>query len=54
MWVGLLTDRIDNKLEKRNLLNEHALAEPWTCPFIMDLDRIRIWLAANTFTQNIY
>ena len=25
MWVGLLTDRINNKLEKRNLINEHAL-----------------------------
>ena len=25
MWVGLLTDRIDNKLEKSNLINEHAL-----------------------------
>ena len=25
MWVGLLTDRINNKLEKGNLINEHAL-----------------------------
>ena len=25
MWVGLLTDRIKNKLEKGNLINEHAL-----------------------------
>ena len=25
MWVGLLTDRINNKLEKGNLSNEHAL-----------------------------
>ena len=25
MWVGLLTDRIDNKLERSNLINEHAL-----------------------------
>ena len=25
MWVGLLTDRINNKLEKSNLINEHAL-----------------------------
>ena len=25
MWVGLLTDRINNKLEKCNLINEHAL-----------------------------
>ena len=25
MWVGLLTDRINNKMEKRNLINEHAL-----------------------------
>ena len=25
MWVGLLTDRIDNKLEKRILIYEHAL-----------------------------
>ena len=25
MRVGLLTDRIDNKLEKSNLINEHAL-----------------------------
>ena len=23
--MGLLTDRINNKLEKRNLINEHAL-----------------------------
>ena len=23
--MGLLTDRIDNKLKKRNLINEHAL-----------------------------
>ena len=26
MWVGLLTDRINNKLEKSNLINEHALS----------------------------
>ena len=25
MWVGLLTDRINNKLEKSNLINEHAV-----------------------------
>ena len=25
MWVGLLTDRINNKLEKSNVINEHAL-----------------------------
>ena len=25
MWVGLLTDRINNKLQKSNLINEHAL-----------------------------
>ena len=25
MWVGLLTDRIENKLEKSNLINEFAL-----------------------------
>ena len=25
MWVGLLTDRIDNKLERSNLINEHVL-----------------------------
>ena len=25
MWVALLTDRINNKLEKSNLINEHAL-----------------------------
>ena len=25
MWVGLLTDRISNKMEKRNLINEHVL-----------------------------
>ena len=25
MWAGLLTDRIDNKLKKRNLINELAL-----------------------------
>ena len=25
MWVGLLTDRINNKLEKSNIINEHAL-----------------------------
>ena len=25
MWVGLLTDRINNKLEKSNLIDEHAL-----------------------------
>ena len=24
MWVGLLTDRINNELEKSNLINEHA------------------------------
>ena len=24
MWVGLLTDKITNKLEKSNLINEHA------------------------------
>ena len=29
MWVGLLTDRINNKLEKSNLIYEHALnSEP--------------------------
>ena len=25
MWLGLLTDRINNKLEKSNLIIEHAL-----------------------------
>ena len=25
MWVGLLTDKINNKLEKSNLIYEHAL-----------------------------
>ena len=25
MWVGLLNDRINNKLEKSNLIDEHAL-----------------------------
>ena len=25
MWVGLLTDRINNKLERSNWTNEHAL-----------------------------
>ena len=25
MWVGSLTDRINNKLERSNLINEHAL-----------------------------
>ena len=25
MWVGLFTDRINNRLEKSNLINEHAL-----------------------------
>ena len=25
MWEGLLTSRINNKLEKSNLINEHAL-----------------------------
>ena len=25
MWVELLTDRINNKKEKSNLINEHAL-----------------------------
>ena len=25
MWVGFLTDRINNKLEKSILINEHAL-----------------------------
>ena len=32
MWVGLLTDRINNKWEKSNLINEHALIRepfPW-------------------------
>ena len=25
MWVELLTDRINNNLEKSNLINEHVL-----------------------------
>ena len=25
MWVGLLSNRINNKLEKSNLIDEHAL-----------------------------
>ena len=25
MWVGLFTDRINNKLENSNLINKHAL-----------------------------
>ena len=25
MWVGLLTDSMNKSLEKRNLINEHAL-----------------------------
>ena len=31
MWVGLLTDRINYKLEKSNLINEHVpIREPVT------------------------
>ena len=34
MWVGLLTDRINNKLEESNLINEHALnREPVSLKF---------------------
>ena len=25
MWMGLLTDRINNRLERSNLINEYAL-----------------------------
>ena len=36
MRVGLLTDRINNKLERSNLINEHALnREP--VPLIMSM-----------------
>ena len=33
MWVGFLTDRINNKLEKSNLINEHALNRETVRPF---------------------
>ena len=34
MWVGLLTDTINNKLEKGNLINKHALnSEPVRMPY---------------------
>ena len=39
MWVGLLTDRINNKLEKYNLINEHVLnREP--VPFNLEIQVI--------------
>ena len=34
MWVGLLTDRINDNLEESNLINEHALnREPVSLKF---------------------
>ena len=43
MWVGLLTDRINNKLEESNLINEHALnREP--VPLKPLLEKRRIFL----------
>ena len=43
MWVGLLTDRITNKLEESNLINEHALnREP--VPLKPLLEKRRIFL----------
>ena len=36
MCVGLLTDRINNKLEKCNLINEHSL-NPEPVPFNLEI-----------------
>ena len=49
MWAGLLTDRINNKLKKSNLINEHALdREPGLAMpfFIFGDSRLFYWLAA--------
>ena len=43
MWFGLLTDRINNKLEKSNLIHEHALNhEP------VPLKASRWWLGSGS------
>ena len=49
MWAGLLTDRINNKLKKSNLINAHALdREPGLAMpfFIFGDSRLFYWLAA--------
>ena len=48
MWVGLLTDRINIKLERSNLINEHALNRE---PVPLNND-VRNWFAGNEFNDN--
>ena len=43
MWLGLLTDRINNKLDKSNLIIEHALNREPVSLKVDYLDKA-IWL----------
>ena len=43
MWLGLLTDRINNKLEKSNLIIEHALNREPVSLKVDNLDKA-IWI----------
>ena len=52
MWVALLTDRINNKLEKSNLINEHALnREP--VPLTVYLLTVSSFLSVSSATHSL-
>ena len=56
MWVGLWTDRINNKLEKSNLINEHAFnREPVLLIQTFSMDPhsvcIMVWLYVQNLTE---
>ena len=46
MRVGLLTDRINNKLERSNLINEHALNRG-----LVPLSVLKAWLRGCVVNQ---
>ena len=48
MWLGLLTDRINNKLEKSNLIIEHALNREPVSLKVDYLDKA-IWIKLGLF-----
>ena len=50
MLVGLSTDRINNKLEKSNLINEHALNREPVPLTLSELHGILIW----TLSRHLY
>ena len=53
MWLRLLTDRINNKLEKSNLINEHALNREPVSLKVDYLDKLGLLLFSSLKTEDL-